>query len=281
MTRSILRFSFIAVVLLAGVSCSQYQKTLKSDDLEYKYEQATKYYEDGEFFKAMTLYEELIGLYRGLGKAEQIYYYYAYCHYYLEDYIMAGFYFKNFIRTYPNSTHAEESMFLSAYCYYLNSPPPSLDQTSTYKAINEMQLFANRYPKSEKVSECNDLIDVLRDKLEKKAYDNSKLYFNLREYKASIVAFNNVIKDFPDTQYKEQVLFFILKSNYLWAVNSIDSKKKERLDETIEAYEKFESCHPPVAELGEEGDGTGASKNLAKQAESILKDTRKQLDNLS
>lgn len=265
-------------MLLTGVSCSQYQKTLKSDDLAYKYEEATKYYEDGDFFKALTLYEELIGLYRGMGKAEQIYYYYAYCHYYLEDYVMAGFYFKNFVRTYPNSDHAEESMFLSAYCHYLNSPPPSLDQTSTYKAIDELQLFANRYPKSEKVSECNNLIDVLRNKLETKAYNNSKLYFNMREYTASIVAFNNVIKDFPDTDYKESALFFILKSNYLLAVNSVVSKKKERLEATLAAYEKFEKFNPPVSELGEAAAGVGANKNLAKQAESILRNTRKELE---
>jgi len=280
MTNLLLRLSFFTLIVSAGISCSQYQKTLKSDNLEYKFEQATKYYEEGEYYKAMTLYEELIGLYRGLGKAEEIYYYYAYCNYYLEDYIMAGFYFKNFVKTYPNSKHAEGSMFMSAYCFYLNSPVPSLDQTSTYRAIDELQLFANRYPKSEKVAECNDLIDILRDKLETKAFNNSKLYFHLKEYKASIVSFNNVIKDYPDTRFKEESLFFILKSNYLLAINSVDSKKKDRLNETVTAYYKFEGFRPPVPALGEEGDGRGADKNLAKEAESILKNTKKHLDNL-
>ena len=276
----IVKFAFITVFLLIGVSCSQYQKTLKSDDLEYKYEQATKYYEEGEYFKALTLYEELIGLYRGLGKAEEIYYYYAYSHYYLEDYIMAAFYFKNFIRTYPTSEHAEESMFTAAYCYYLNSPTPSLDQSSTYKAIDELQLFANRYPKSSKVAECNDLIDLLRDKLEIKDFNNAKLYFNLGEYRASIVSFNNVMKDFPDTKYREQSLFYILKSNYLLAMNSIESKKKERLKDTIMAYNKFESFTPIVSDLGQQGDTPGTDKNLAKEAESILKNTKTELENI-
>jgi len=281
MTNRILKLLFVALLLLTGISCSQYQKVLKSDDLEFKYEQATKYYEDGEYFKARSLYEELIGLYRGLGKAEEIYYYYAYCHYYLEDYVMAAFYLKNFIRTYPNSEHAEESMFTSAYCYYLNSPGPSLEQTSTLRAIDELQLFANRYPKSPRVAECNDLIDVLRDKLETKAYRNALLYFNLREYKASIVSFGNVIKDFPDTKYKEESLFYILKSNYLLAINSIESKKIERFKATIVAYNVFESYRPAVAELGQEGDGTGANRSLAKEAESILKNTKKHLNNKS
>jgi outer membrane protein assembly factor BamD len=280
MTKRIAGLALVVVVLITGVSCSHYQKVLKSDDLEYKYQEATKYYDEGEYFKALSLYEELISLYRGLGKAEEIYYYYAYCHYYVEDYIMAAFYFKNFIRTYPTSKYAEESMFTAAYCYYLNSPASSLDQSSTYKAIDEMQLFANRYPKSDKVPECNDLIDVLRDKLESKAFSNAKLYFNLSEYKASIVSFNNVIKDFPDSQYQEEALLFILKSNYLLAINSVASKKKKRLEATVVAYQKFESYRPNVPELGEATDGTGTDKNLAKEAESILKSTRKRLENL-
>jgi len=280
MTKRIAGFALVVVVLLTGVSCSHYQQVLKSDDLDYKYQEATKYYDEGEYFKALSLYEELISLYRGLGKAEEIYYYYAYCHYYVEDYIMAAFYFKNFIRTYPTSKYAEGSMFTAAYCYYLNSPASSLDQSSTYTAIDELQLFANRYPKSDKVPECNDLIDVLRAKLESKAFSNAKLYFNLSEYKASIVSFNNVIKDFPDSQYQEEALLFILKSNYLLAINSVASKKKKRLEATIVAYQKFESYRPNVPELGEATDGTGTDKNLAKEAESILKSTRKRLENL-
>jgi len=95
------------------LSCSKYQKILKSDDLGYKYDSAIKYYDDQEYFKALTLFEELIGLYRGLDKAEEIYYYYAYCNYYMEEYIMAAYYFKNFIKTYPSSSHAEECTFLA------------------------------------------------------------------------------------------------------------------------------------------------------------------------
>jgi len=244
------------------LSCSKYQKILKSDDLGYKYDSAIKYYDDQEYFKALTLFEELIGLYRGLDKAEEIYYYYAYCNYYMEEYIMAAYYFKNFIKTYPSSSHAEECTFLAAYCYYLNSPEPSLDQSNTLKAIEEMKLFTNRYPKSEKVEECNNLIDMLRDKLEVKA-------------------FNNLIRDYPDTRYREEAYFFILKSNYLLAINSIDSKKKERFENTLSAYIDFEDFRPAVAELGEENNSETASKTLAKEAEMILKNSKKYLENLN
>jgi len=271
----------VIVLLITIASCSKYQKALKSSDMSFKYEMAMKFYNDADYFKAQSLFEELIGLYRGLGKAEQIYYYYAYSNYYMEDFLMASYYFKNFVKTYPTSQHAEECMYMGAYCYYLNSPASSLDQTNTKKAINEMQLFINRYPTSERVEECNNLMDVLRAKLEEKSYNNSKLYFHLREYKAAIVSFNNLLKDFPDTKYREDAFFYILKSNYSLAVNSIQSKKKERFENTILAFNDYEEYHPPLTDLGEAGKGDGTKKEFAKEAESILKSSKKELENMN
>ena len=67
------------VLLFILSSCSKYQKVLKSTDLGFKYDKAVEYYDTGEYYRAEALFGELIGLYRGTGKAEEIYYYYAYC----------------------------------------------------------------------------------------------------------------------------------------------------------------------------------------------------------
>ncbi len=281
MTKHLIRVFVFLFVFITLFSCSKYQKILKSDDLEHKYESALKYYDDQEYFKAMTLFEEMIGLYRGLDKAEKIYYYYAYCNYYMEDYILAAYYFKNFLRTYPTSKHAEECAFIAAYCYYLNSPEPSLDQSNTMKAIEELKIFTNRYAKSDKVEECNNLIDMLRDKLEIKTFNNAKLYFNLSHYKAAVVSFNNLIIDYPDTRFKEEAYFLILKSNYLLALNSVDSKKKERFESTMAAYNAFEGFRPIAAKLGEDNSNIAASKDLAKEAELILENSKEYLNGIN
>jgi outer membrane protein assembly factor BamD len=72
-----------------------------------------------------------------------------------------------------------------------------LDQENTLKAIESLQLFINLYPKSERVAEASKLIQNLRDKLEKKAFENAKLYFvtgayDPSNYKSAIIAFKNV-----------------------------------------------------------------------------------------
>ena len=101
---------------------------MKSTDVELKYEWANKYYMDQNYNKAFPLYEEIIPLFRGTLKSEELNYRYAMCNYYLGDFILSGYLFQKFYNLFPNSENAEETMFLSAYCYYMNSPIYSLDQ---------------------------------------------------------------------------------------------------------------------------------------------------------
>jgi outer membrane protein assembly factor BamD len=231
-------FVLIASMLIT-TSCSNYQRLLKSTDYKQKYEAGIKYYEEEEFYKAKTLFEELIPILRGTDKAEKIYYYYAYCHYNLGDHVLAGYYFNKFSFTFPNSIHLEEAQYMSAYCQYLNSPGPELDQKYTYMALNEFQLFINKYPESSYKEKCNEYMDKLRQKLETKAYISSKLYYNLGDYKAAVVVLNSTLNEFPDSDYREELMFLAVKSNYKLAENSINKKKKERYQGTVDSCYEF------------------------------------------
>lgn len=237
-------FFLFLISSVALTSCSKYQKLLKSADNEAKYEAAIDYYEKGDYYRALQLFDPLITVYRGTKKAENLYYYYANCYYKQQDYILASYYFKRFVKNFPNSDRAEECVYLSAYCTYLDSPKYNLDQTNTYEAIKELQLFINMYPDSKLIDDCNELMDKLRNKLETKAFEIAKLYYKMGDYKASIFSFENIIKDFPDTQYKEEILFYIVRSYYKYAINSIKSKKKERYSFTVESYKNFLTIFP-------------------------------------
>lgn len=260
------------ILIFALFSCSKYQKILKSNDPEAKYNAALQYFEKGDYYRAFPLFEDLINIYKGTLKAEKIYFYYAYCYYKLDDYFSAGYYFKNFAKTFPNNEKAEEAMFLSAYCNYLESPISSLDQTSTYKAIEELQLFINLYPNSAKIDTCNLLIDKLRNKLETKAYDISKLYFNTQDYKSAIISFKNLIKDFPDTDYKKESYYYIVNSSYLLAVNSIEAKKKERLEATIKEYNNYINLFSNNSEINQD--------IYLKELQTIYENTKKELSKI-
>ncbi len=229
--------NFVLIVLiLTGVSCSEYDKLLREGTPQARLEAANEFYSKGNYFKALQLYDQLIVELRGMPQFEEAYYKYCWCNYQQQQYLAAAYYFKNLAKTLPNSKYAEESLYMSAYCQYLESSDAPLDQTSTNDALTELQLFVNKYPKSEKVKQCNELMDELRFKLETKDFNTAMLYFKIEEYKAAVVAFTNLLKEYPATKYKEQALFYILKSEYYYAAGSIDSKKKERFEHAAKAY---------------------------------------------
>ncbi len=234
--------AFLAIMV--SMSSCKYQKLLKSSDNELKYEKAKAYYENQDYARSMTLLEQLIPVYRGTDKGEEVSYLFSYCNYFLKDYVMAGHYFRRFTGSFPNSDLAKESSFMSAYCYYLDAPKPSLDQETTNKAISEFELYISKYPDSEKIPQCNELIDELRLRLEKKSFDNAFLYYRVEQYKAAVVAFRSSLKDFPDSEYREDIMYYIIKSNYLYALNSVFSKTKERLQVAAKDYRAFVKAFP-------------------------------------
>jgi len=257
---------FLVVVSMMVSSCSKYQQLLKSNRNEDKYTAAVQFYEKKDYDRALPLFEQLLTISKGTSKYEMVFYYYANCYYGQGDYEEGSFYFENFVTNFPNSKYAEECSFMGAFCYYLNSPNSSLDQSNTKKAMLQLQLFTNKYPKSTKVDQCNQLIDLLREKLMKKDYETAKLYYNMNDYRGATVCFKNLVKNFPDTKYKEESLYLCVKSYYNWANNSIETKKEERFKATMEAYNIFIDNFPKSKYVKEsEGYFEGALKQLDKK----------------
>jgi outer membrane protein assembly factor BamD len=237
-------FAIGLIVMLVVSACGDYNKILKSTDYEFKLKKAVEYYEDGEFVKAGTLFQELVNIYRGTSRADQIYYYYAKSMMGQKDYLMATHYFKSLLKEFPGSQYSEEAQFMVGYCNYLLSPKARLDQTVTKEAIESLQLYINLYPYNEKVDEANRLIDELMDKLVYKSYLNARLYYDFENYKAAVISLDNSLKEYPDSQYREELMYMLLKSKYLLAVNSVEEKKQERLSSALDEYFSFVDEYP-------------------------------------
>ncbi|MCW3076856.1 MAG: outer membrane protein assembly factor BamD [Bacteroidetes bacterium] len=222
---------------------------LKSSDYELKLTKAKEYFDKGHFIKSSQLYQELIPVVKGTDKAEEVYYYYTWSEYYLGDYILSQYHFKNFTRQFPASSHAEECYYMNAHCYFLTSSNYRLDQTSTKNAIKEFQSFVDTYPESLRIDSCNHTIDKLRSKLERKDYEITRQYFKLDDWKAAIVATKNFMKEYPSSEYNEEMFLMLIDSYYLLALNSVSAKKGERLDGAIENYVKFVDLYPKSSYL--------------------------------
>lgn len=239
------KFLFVSVLVLILAGCSGYDKILKSNDYQKKYNAALKYYyEKEDYVRAATILDQIAMVFRGTDQADTVYYLQAMSYFKQNDYILSGHYFRTFAKTYGGSPFAEESDFMGAYCFYLTSPRPELDQTNTVQAIQAFQLYLIKYPNSERREKVMGYVNELRDKLVEKSYISAKLYFDLQDYKASIVALNNSLLKYPESKYREEIMFMLVKSSYMLADNSVLSKKKERFQDTIDEYYSFAAEFP-------------------------------------
>jgi outer membrane protein assembly factor BamD len=240
-----IRFTVIACGIMLIASCGgDYKKIQKSTNSEVRYNAAVAYYKAGNYLKALPLFESLITVYRGTDKEQDVYYYYAYSSFRLNDFVMAGFYFSNFYHTFPHSDRAEECDFMHAYCEYLGSPAYNLDQTDCKKAIDAFQAFIDNFPNSTRIKEANHYMDMMRAKLEKKYFEISKLYYTTQFYHAASVSLANYIKSYPNSRYNEEAYFLIIKSDYMYAMNSVDNRKNDRFQAVIDTYLKFVDTYP-------------------------------------
>ena len=119
------------------------------------------------------------------------------------------------------------------------SPRPELDQTATKNAIEGFNVFLGKYPHSSRVDNCRKLINDLQEKLVEKSYLNAKLYYDMNDYKAAVVALDNSLKEYTETKYREEMMFLKLSSLFLYAENSFANKQKKRYQDTLDDYYSF------------------------------------------
>ena len=170
------KFLVLFTALLVLSSCSEYQKALKSEDVAIKYEVSSKMFEKGKYEKAIRLFEQIAPAYKGKPQAEKLFYMYSQAYYKTKQYYLAGYQFESFASSYPKSEKQEEAQFLGAKCYSKLSPVYSLDQTDTDKAVDKLQNFIDLNPNSTYLAEANTIVKELRNKIEKKAFENAKQY---------------------------------------------------------------------------------------------------------
>jgi outer membrane protein assembly factor BamD len=272
LTKRIYTAGIVLFLMICLFSCSQYERILKSDDVNLKYSKAFYYYNKGDYIKAGSIFDMLAPIMRGTSKADSVFFYQAMTQFKLNDYIIAGHYFNSFVDMYGNSPFVQEAAYMEAYCYYMQSPRPELDQTSTVQAIDAFKLYLIRYPNSSRVTDCQRILLEMNEKMIEKAYLSAQLYYNLDNYKASITALNNCLIDFPDSKYREEIMFKLLKSKYMLAVKSVQAKQTERFQDTIDEYYAFITEYPESKNKKEAND-------IYKEASKYTKEPSTELTN--
>lgn len=243
------------------------------ETFDYNYARAVEFYESHRYLSAARMFEELYPLSMGTPAADSILFMFSDCYYQNKDYEMAAFHFKDYARRYPNSDRAELAHLMAIKSVYNISPHYALDQSETIYAIDEINTFLSLYPNSAYILECNEMLDVLRNKLAKKEFEILKLYFNTENYRAAQIATDNFLKSYAYSKYAPEAAYILVKNNYLYAKKSVAAKMRERFEECISAYEAL-AINFPYSEFVQEG--KKYADEAKKQIEKITHKKKKQ-----
>lgn len=234
---------FLAVTLVATMSLqsckSEYEALLNGNDVDAKYAAAFDYFNNGKYNKAAQLFESLAVLTSGTDRDDTVQYYWGLSNYRFKDYYTAETNFTKFITNFPRSPFAEEASFLRIDCLYRSTLRYELDQVPTHNAISVISQYLVENPGNTHNAICHKMLKELNDRLDKKAYENARLYYKMEDYKSSRVAFKNILKDDAENIYREDILYYIAKSSYKYAFLSVESKQKERYLTFVDDYYNF------------------------------------------
>lgn len=260
--------TLLAALLLS--SCGEYNKLLKSTDYEYKYEAAKNYFAKGQYSRTATLLNELIAILKGTDKAEESLYMLGMSYYNQKDYQTAAQTFIQYYNVYPRGTFAELARFHAGKALFLDTPESRLDQSGTYSAIQQLQMFMEYFSQSTRKEEAQNMIFALQDKLVMKEYLSAKLYYNMgnymgNNYQACVITAQNALKDYPYTNLREDLSILVLRAKHELAIYSVEDKKLERYREAVDEYYAFKNEFPESKYLKE-------ADRIFKEAQKILKD---------
>lgn len=256
--------------LILLTNCTQYAKVQKSMDFSYKYELAKAYYMEGEYSQSSSLLEDVLAFMKGTIYAEESLYMLSMCYYNMGDYVTASHYLTTYFNTYPRGVYAETARFMSARALYLDTPDPRLDQSSTIKAIGEIQVFTEYYPYSKYRQEANAMLYELHDRLVEKEYRSAQLYYDLgnymgNNYQACIITAQNALNDYPYTKLREDLSMLVLRARYSMAKESVQEKMIDRYRDAVDEYYAFKNEFP--------------ESKYMKEADRIYRESQKALKN--
>lgn len=238
----------IAAIIAACPACkSQYDLLLEGNDAEAKYKAAFDYFNSGKYQKAAQLFESLAVVSGGTAREDTVLYYWGLSNYSFKDYYTAETNFEHFLSSFPRSPFAESAKFLRLDCLYKDTLRYELDQTPTYKAITAISEYMMEHPSGANRDICKFMLKELDGRLDKKAFENARIYYKMEDYKASRVAFKNILKDNADNIYREDILYYSAMSSYKYADLSVASKQKERflifMDDYLNFVGEFPDSH--------------------------------------
>ena len=201
---------WIIILPLIWIGCAG---NIKDDDnYDSQFKEALRLLEKEKFISAQDILNTLAIRASHTEIGDNILYYLGESYFLNEEYQLAVIEYDKLIRRMGYSPLIEKARWRICECYVAMSPKYYLDQISSEKAIEKIQEFLEDYPFSEQKESANNTVQKMRNKLGKKAYETGILYIKLGAYDSAILAFEQMLENYYDTEYVPQAHLGIIRS---------------------------------------------------------------------
>ena len=204
--RSVLMAAVLAAALV-GAGCSSARRFDPTPEGEF--EEASYYYEKGEYTKTIELFKQIIYKYPGSELVEQSRYYLADSYFLNNDFILSANEFELLNREFPRGRFADVALFKAGLSYAAMSRRAERDQSETRKAMDTFQTLLIKYPNTEYADTVRVHVDQLKDKMALKEFKTAEHYYDRQIYDSSIIYLKSVVSNYPESRVMPQTLYYL------------------------------------------------------------------------
>ena len=130
--------------------------------------------------------------------------------YYLnKEYLLAATAYKEFEKLHPANEIIPYVIFQLGMCYFKQMPTIDRDQSYAFRAVQEFERLIKNYPRSEYVSQAEASLIKAKKNLAAHEFYIGEFYLNQKKYKAALVRFEGILREFPDTSHPPKLKNYI------------------------------------------------------------------------
>lgn len=126
--------------------------------------------------------------------------------------VLAANEFREFLTFYPTSPRADYAQYKLAMSHFRQMRAPERDQTETREALEEFDVFFQKYPNSPLTVEVKQNWRIARDRLSESIFRVGLHYFRSRWYPGAIDRLREVLRDDPGFSNRDGVYFYLAES---------------------------------------------------------------------
>ena len=124
-----------------------------------------------------------------------------------ESLILGANEYREFLTFYPRDPQAETAQYNLAMTYFKQMRKPDRDLTAAKEAIQEFEVFFQRYPDSPLTPKVREDWRTARDRVSEASYSVGMNYMKRKWYPGAIDRFNEVLREDPGFTHMDAVYF--------------------------------------------------------------------------